>query len=62
MANNKKNNNNKPNKKNKKIYYILTVILTVVVLMFCIFAYSYIEKQNKEKEVAYTDNVTIIFT
>ena len=49
----KDNTNNK--KKNNSIYYILTILISIILIGAIVFGYSYLEKQNKEKEVAYTE-------
>ena len=49
-------NNNKDNKKknSNSSYYILASIILIILVATSIFGYFYLEKQNKEKEVSYT--------
>ena len=51
-----KKNNKQNNKKNSNsLYYILTILISIILIGAAVFGYFYLEKQNKEKEVAYTE-------
>ena len=53
---NKKDKNKKNNKKNNNTgYYLLASILGLILVAALVYGYFYMEKQNKGKEVAYTD-------
>ncbi len=53
---NKKDKNKKNNKKNNNTgYYLLASILGLILVAALAYGYFYMEKQNKGKEVAYTD-------
>ena len=55
----KKNDKKDKRKNNKKkssnnLYYILTILISIILIGALVFSYFYLENQNKEKEVAYT--------
>ena len=53
---NRKDKNKKNNKKNNSTsYYLLASILGLILVAALVYGYFYMEKQNKSKEVAYTD-------
>ena len=47
MKNNKKKSSN-------NLYYVLTILISIILIGALVFSYFYLENQNKEKEVAYT--------
>ena len=51
-----KKNNNKNNKKKSEIsFYIIMTLIMVALIGIAVFGYFYLEKQNKENEVTYTE-------
>ena len=48
---NKKNNKKKSS---NNLYYILTILISIIIIGALVFSYFYLENQNKEKEIAYT--------
>ena len=52
----KENKNNKNNSNNSNnLYYILASIILIILIIATIWGYFYLEKNNKDNEVAYTD-------
>ena len=55
----KKNDKKEKRKNNKKkssnnLYYVLAILISIILIGALVFSYFYLENQNKEKEVAYT--------
>ncbi len=53
----KENKENKKNKKSNNLYYLLASLILVILIIAAIGGYFYLEKNNKDKEVAYTEFV-----
>ena len=55
--NKKKETRKKDNmkKNSNSLYYVLIILISIILIGALVFGYFYLEKQNKEKEVAYTE-------